>query len=161
MERDNTIVYTTKNTKEKTNMVDHSHFFNTLTSKLQGSCNFKRTTGKTTYVHYRAANGNEVQINVTTRFEPKNTVRIQLFSETCPHVVHKRVTTSEEALLIEQALGKPLTHSKNKQPKPSAVSHNNEFTYYVVMFPFTTEPMDVVNQVANTLITIFNVLEKK
>jgi hypothetical protein len=142
-------------------MVDHSHFFNTLTSKLQGNCNFERTTGKTTYIHYRAMNGSEVQVNITTRFEPKNTVRIQMFSEACPHVVHKRVTTSEEAQMIEEALGKALTHSKNRQPKPSAVSHNNEFTYYVVMFPFTTEPMDVVDQVANTLITIFNVLEKK
>ena len=140
--------------------MDHSHFFNTLTSKLQGNCNFERTTGKTTYIHYRAANGNEVQVNITTRFEPKNTVRIQMYSEGCPHIVHRRVTTSEEALLIENALGMPLTHSKDKKPRPSAVSHNNEYTYYAIMFPFTTEPMDVIDKVTDALITIFKILEK-
>lgn len=141
--------------------MDHSHFFNTLTSKLQGNCNFEFTTGKTTYIHYKAANGNEVQVNITTRFEPKNTVRIQLFSEGCPHTVRKRVTTPEEALLIENALGRHLTHGKDRKPEPSAVSHNNDFTYYVIMFPFTNEPMDVIDKVADTLITIFKVLEKK
>ena len=140
--------------------MDHSHFFNSLTSKLEGKCVFERTTGKTTYVHYRAANNNEVQVNITTRFEPKNTVRIQMYSEGCPHLVHCRVTTSEEALLIENALGMPLTQSNDKKPRPSAVSHNNEYTYYTILFPFTTEPMDVIDKVADALITIFKVLEK-
>lgn len=143
-------------------MVDYkNNFFREVKERLKDRCNYDiYRDDKPTYIAFKAATGTEVSVVVTTKFNPKNTVRIQMPSIYCIKEPQSHILTESEREAVEKHLGVMLTDESGK-PKPAESAHNDsEYKYYRLMFPFNNDPMDVVDNVANTLVEIFNTIEE-